>query len=145
METNVYAMRIANQEKSVYHKLESVKKIISDGLSERIIFNGGEIELTSSQNELKICSKKYLSNGEFLINCEIVKNLIPGYNSQAALDKAKMGILQRVVNLEMRAREEESAKQIRNRLRLEYVTFVKKQISQSEIPMEEVLKHWKAA
>jgi hypothetical protein len=131
-EVNVYAMRIGNKNNSVYHKLESVKKIISDGYSERIIFDNGEIELTASQNELIISSKHYLSTGESVTTSQIVKNLIAGYNPQSALKRAKIGILQRVVNLEMRAREEETAKEMRNHLKLEY-GFATKQTPKAPI------------
>jgi hypothetical protein len=126
METDVYATIIGAKESPVYHRVYSVKKIISGVSSERIIFGNGEIELKAYENELRIYSKTYLSNGESLITRQIIKNLIPDYNPQKALNKAKMSILQRVVNLEMKAREEETARIMRSRLKLMY-GFAKKQ------------------
>ena len=113
METKVYAVNSNSSRSPVYHALESVKKVISEGLNTRIIFSTGEIELTAYLDELRISSKKYFSDGTYRITRDIVKKLIPGYDQQKALTNAKMSILRRVVSLEMRLIEEENARQLR--------------------------------
>ena len=120
MTTLVYANRIGNIPSAVYHKVHSIKEIISNPSSERIIFNTGEIELSTSQNGLTICSKTYLPNGKSLVTNKIVKNLIPGYNPQLALNRAKIDILQRVTDLEMRVRETEICNEMRKRIIVQY-------------------------
>jgi hypothetical protein len=119
METKVYAVNSNHPRSPVYHKLESVEKVISEGSNTKIIFSTGEIELSVYSDELRISSKKYLPNGGYSVTRDIVKKLIPSYDSQKALANAKMSILRRVVNLEMRLIEEENARQLRTTFKLE--------------------------
>jgi hypothetical protein len=128
MGIDVYAQREGDRKNSIYHTLERVKGIISNPFSSRIIFSNGEIELVASQDELRIYSKQYLSNGETVVTHEIVKDLTPGYDSQKALNKAKKDILQRVVSLEMKLREKEALSQIQNHLELKFEKSKKQKV-----------------
>jgi hypothetical protein len=106
MEKVIYANRTGDMNNSIYHRVNSIKGVVSTPSIERIIFETGEIELTTSNNELRICSKTYLQNGESAITHKIVKTLIPGYNPQMALNRAKNDILQRITDLEIGTRSE---------------------------------------
>ena len=115
METQVYAMRAEHRGSSIYHKMDNIKKIIYESpFVERIILDHGEIELTASKTELNIYSKTYLPNGRIVTTNKVTKSLIPGYNPQLALNKAKNDIVQRVINLEMERREANLIKNIEN-------------------------------
>ena len=124
MVSTVYATNREDVNTAIYHRMNSIKGIVSSPSIERIIFENGEIELITSQNELRICSKTYLPNGNSAITYQITKNLIPGYNPQMALNKAKNDILQRVVKLETDSLQKIISKELsahvrRNMLKIE--------------------------
>ena len=140
METNVYATRMGIKESPVCSLVNSVKRIVYDSpLVQRIIFDKGEIELKVSETELSIYSKSYSSNGETKITKQIVKQLRKGYDPESALTRAKIDILQRVANLELKTRDEETARCMRLRLKLMY-SYSKKQNSE-ENNMENFIKN----
>jgi hypothetical protein len=127
MESFVYVNIEANKSSPVYHRLESIDRVISNFANERILFHNGEIELTAYEHELTICSKAYLPSGELITTRQIVKNLMPGYNPLLALENAKKGIIQRVTNLEMRAREKNLIHQVKNHVGIDSVFATKKE------------------
>lgn len=112
MESTLYACRTEGRTNLVYHRMHSVKKIISAPSLERIVFDNGEIELSVCKNKLQVCSKKYLPNGKVKVTKKITNSLLPGYAPRMALNKSKNDILQRIVNLEIESHE----KQIRDDL-----------------------------
>jgi hypothetical protein len=117
MRTQIYSKKVGNQEtlvyvtignkgNAVYHKLNSIEKIVYESpLDQKIIFSNGEIELRVLGNQLRISSKSYSANGEARITNQIVKQLGSAYTPESALTRAKNDIIQRVTNLEMNAQE----------------------------------------
>ncbi len=92
METQVYAV---NREGSVWHKVPEVKKIIYDGLTQKILFEAGEINLSIDGENLNVSSVSY-SNPEK--NYQNSHKLIKNYHPSAALYNARNSILQHLVN-----------------------------------------------
>jgi hypothetical protein len=92
METQVYAI---NKDGSVWHRVPEVKKIIYDGLTQKILFENGEIILSIVGEKLEVSSISY-SNPER--NYQNSHNLIKSYNPSAALYNARNSILQHLIN-----------------------------------------------
>jgi len=92
METHVYAV---NREMSVWHKVPEVKKIIYDGLTQKILFENGEINLSINGENLNVSSLNY-SNPEK--NYQNSHKLIKNYHPSSALSNARNSILQHLIN-----------------------------------------------
>ena len=93
------------RESPLYSQVRSIKKVVYDSpLVQRIIFEKGEIVLDGSGNQLNVYTRHYLPNGSSQITRHISKN-IGGNNRFDLLNRAKRDIVQRVTDLEMKARD----------------------------------------
>jgi hypothetical protein len=92
METQVYAI---NKNGSVWHRVPEVKKIIYDGLTQKILFENGEINLSIDGENLNVSSLSYSNPGR---NYQNSHKLMKNYHPSAALYNARNSILQHLIN-----------------------------------------------
>lgn len=126
MESLVYANRVASEKSPLYSQVRSIKKIVYDSpLTQRIIFEKGEIVLNVSGNQLNLYTRQYLPEGNFQITSRIHK-YVPGNNALEMLDRAKRDIVQRVTDLEMKTHYNNLDQKVRNYIQEQWVANERK-------------------
>jgi len=79
-----------NSQRTVWHKIPQVKKIIYNGLNQKILFERGEINLSINNGWLNVYSTNYYDSTKKVI---FTKEILPDYSPFSALSNAKNSIL----------------------------------------------------
>lgn len=104
-----------NERNTMWHKIPEVKKIIHNGLNQKILFENGEINLSVKNGWLRIYSTNYDNPAKGAV---FSKELIEGYSPVIALFNAKNSILNSIekkYDLQRNAIENEFQKKAQQR------------------------------